>query len=95
MKQRGDLQRAAVDEDAGLDRRARRQVLDELAHLVPVHGDRGEEGGGEADRHQAHLTGHGETAPGDDGAAWCRSPGPRWPWSTRFPRRPRSAAPPS
>ena len=68
VEERGDLKGAPAVEDAGLDRRPRRQVLDELAHLVPVHGDRGEEVGGEADRHQADLTGHGETAPGDDGA---------------------------
>ena len=48
--------------------RARRQVLDVLAHLVSVHRDGGEEGGGEADGDQPHLAGDGEAAARDHGA---------------------------
>ncbi len=68
VEQRGDLQRAAVDEGARLDRRAGGQVLDVLAHLVPVHGDGVEEGGGEVDRDQPDLARDGEPASRDHGA---------------------------
>ena len=69
VEQGGDLQRAAVDQDAGLDRCPGGQVLDEFAHLVPVHRDGREEGGGEPHGHQSHLAGDGEATARDDGTA--------------------------
>ena len=69
VEERGDLQRAPVDEEPRLHRRAGGQVLDELAHLVPAHGDRREERRRQADGDQPHLAGDREAAPGDDRAA--------------------------